>query len=137
MSPDSSRPISPNLAPSPSSQGGKRPLAAQRRLSADFILGGLTRFGALCILGMLVALLAVLTMAAWPSITTYKTRFLSSSQWRPNALEVPVHDAHGHVVLDADDNVVTKTLPPEFGAWPVIYGTVVSSILALIVRRSA
>ncbi len=91
----------------------------QAASDADFVLAGLTRFGAFCIIVMLVALLAVLTMAAWPSITTYKARFLYSSQWRPNSLDVPVHDAQGHVVFDSDGEMVTKTLPPEFGAWPV------------------
>jgi phosphate transport system permease protein len=81
---------------------------------------------------MLIALLVVLTIAAWPSITNYGARFLYSSQWRPNSLDVPVRDAKGHVTLDSDGEIVTKTMPPEFGALPVIYGTVVSSILALI-----
>jgi phosphate transport system permease protein len=95
-------------------------------------MAGLARLGALSILGMLIALLAVLAVAAWPSITRYGTRFLYSTQWRPNSLEVPVRDARGHIVYDEDDEIVTQTLPPEFGALPVIYGTTVSSLLALI-----
>jgi phosphate transport system permease protein len=91
----------------------------------------MARLGAVSILGMLVALLAVLTVAAWPSIATYGTSFLISSQWRPNALDVPMRDAQGHVVMK-DGEIVTQTVPPAFGALPVIYGTVVSSILALI-----
>jgi phosphate transport system permease protein len=101
-------------------------------LTADVFMAGLARLGALSILGMLIALLAVLAVAAWPSITRYGTRFLYSSQWRPNSLEVPVRDAQGHIVYDSDDEVVTKTLPPQFGALPVIYGTAGSSLLALL-----
>jgi phosphate transport system permease protein len=117
-----------------SSQPRRRSLVlSRRRWSADVVMGGLARLGALSILGMLIALLAVLAAAAWPSITRYGTRFLYSSQWRPNSLEVPVRDARGHIVYDEDDEIVTKTVPPQFGALPVIYGTAVSSLLALLV----
>lgn len=94
-------------------------------------MAGLARLGAVSILLMLLALIAVLTHTAWPSITQYGAKFLVSSEWRPNELEVPVKDAAGQLVFE-DGEMVTKTLPPVFGALPVIYGTVVSSILALV-----
>jgi phosphate transport system permease protein len=80
---------------------------------------------------MLAALIAVLACSAWPSITRYGAGFLVSSQWRPNELEVPVKDSQGRVVYE-DGEMVTRTEPPVFGALPVIYGTVVSSLLALL-----
>jgi phosphate transport system permease protein len=132
VSSDSSSSILPKLPAAQATEGCKRPLLGKRRLSADFVLAGLSRLGASFILLMLVALLVVLTMAAWPSITTYKARFLYTSQWRANSLDVPARDAGGRIVFDADGDMVTKTLPPQFGAWPVIYGTVVSSLLALL-----
>lgn len=132
MSSESSQPISPEPNSPPSGEGIRRSLRTKRRFNVDAVLAGFTRLGALCIIGMLVALLAVLTIAAWPSITQYKARFLTSSQWRANSREVSVRDAAGHIVFDSDGEMTTKTVPPEFGAWPVIYGTTVSSILALL-----
>ncbi len=73
---------------------------------------------------MLGLLLAVLVYAAWPSIQTFGWRFLVTSQWRPNELNVPALDAAGKTVI--------KTIPPEFGALPAIYGTAVSSLLAIV-----
>ena len=80
---------------------------------------------------MLVVLLSVLTYAAWPSIRTFGLGFLYTSQWRPNELSVPAHDAAGKVIME-DGEVVMKTMPPVFGALPAIYGTAVSSLLALV-----
>ena len=73
----------------------------------------------------------MLTYAAWPSIHTFGWQFLVTSQWRPNELTVPAHDAAGHVIIE-DGEVVMKTIPPAFGALPAIYGTAVSSMLALV-----
>jgi phosphate transport system permease protein len=94
-------------------------------------LEGFSRLGALSIITMLVVLLAALIYAAWPSVEAFGWRFLVTSQWRPNELNVPAHDAAGHVIIE-DGEVVMKTLPPVFGALPVIYGTAVSSVLAIV-----
>ena len=67
-----------------------------------------------------------------PSIRAFGPSFLVGREWRPNALEQPKRDAAGHVVY-ADGEMVTQTLPPAFGALPVIYGTAVSSAIALVV----
>ncbi len=121
----------PSLA-SASSGPRRRSMVAERRwLTTDAVMAGLARLGAVSILFMLAALIVVLTVTAWPSITEYGAKFLVSSEWRPNELEVPVKDAAGHNVFE-DGEMLTKTLPPTFGALPVIYGTVVSSILALV-----
>jgi phosphate transport system permease protein len=104
---------------------------ARRGISSDSIMAVLSQFAALTIVAMLFALLAVLTYAAWPSITTFGWKFLVTSQWRPNELTSPARDAAGKVIME-DGEVVMKTIPPVFGALPVIYGTAVSSILALL-----
>ena len=72
----------------------------------------------------------------WPTrrgraFTTFGWQFLVTSQWRPNELTCPARDAAGHVIME-DGEVVMKTIPPAFGALPAIYGTAVSSMLALV-----
>jgi phosphate transport system permease protein len=89
------------------------------------------RLGAGSLIAMLISLLVVLVYAAWLSIHTFGLEFLISSQWRPNELTVPVRDAAGNVVIE-NGQAVVKTIPPEFGALPAIYGTAVSSILAIV-----
>jgi len=80
---------------------------------------------------MLGTLLVVLGVSAAPSVRAFGPGFLVSTEWRPNELERPLRDASGKVVIE-DGEVVTETVPPAFGALPVIYGTFVSSSLALI-----
>jgi phosphate transport system permease protein len=108
-----------------------RALAMRRALSADAILASLARAGAVAVILILVILLGALAVGAWPSIERFGARFLVTSDWRPNELNVPLRNAHGGVVTE-DGEVVMQTLPPSFGALPVIYGTAVSSSLALI-----
>lgn len=120
-----------SLIPAPGDRRQRSFVLQYRWLSTDSVMAGLARLGAVSILLMLAALITVLAYSAWPSITHYGAEFLISSEWRPNELEVPVKDARGHIVYE-DGEMVTKTLPPVFGALPVIYGTVVSSILALL-----
>ena len=103
----------------------------RRRLTADAIMAGLAHVGAVGILLMLAALLGVLIVAAWPSIERFGARFLITGDWRPNELSVPLKDSLGHVVMQ-DGEVVMRTIPQSFGALPVIYGTAVSSLLALL-----
>lgn len=96
----------------------------------DLVLGLLTRGSAVLILGMLAALTVVLFVAAIPSFREFGPGFLVRSEWRANELDSPKLGPDGKVVIQ-DGEVVTETLPPEFGALPVIYGTTVSSVLAL------
>jgi phosphate transport system permease protein len=56
---------------------------------------------------ILVGLVALLLIESWPSIMRYGPGFVTSSTWDP----------------------VTE----EFGAWPYVYGTVFSSLLALLI----
>jgi phosphate transport system permease protein len=100
-------------------------------IGADSILQLLTTGAAVIVILMLVALVAILFRASLPSIHQYGAKFLVSSDWRPNELEVPKKDANGNVVIE-DGEVVTEKIPPAFGALPTMYGTAVSSLVALI-----
>lgn len=101
-----------------------------RRVGPDFLMANAARAAAVIVLLMLVALLAVLTYAAVPSIKAFGLHFLVSSEWRPNALQVPKVGPDGNVVIE-DGETVMQTIPPAFGALPVIYGTAGSSAVAL------
>jgi phosphate transport system permease protein len=107
-------------------------VARRRRFSADAALKWMARASAVVILAMLAALVGVLAWSAAPSVAEFGAHFLVSRQWRPNELEEPVRDAAGNVVME-DGEVKLAAVAPEFGALPVIYGTVVSSALALLV----
>ena len=103
----------------------------QQLLTSDRVMMGLARLGAIGLITMLVLLLVVLFYAAWPSIHTFGWRFLATSQWRPNELPVAARDAAGNVIVKNGEAVMT-TRPPEFGALPAIFGTAVSSMLAIV-----
>lgn len=83
------------------------------------------------ILAMIAALIIVLAYAAIPSVRTFGWSFITGSDWRPNEIEAPKRGPDGGVLIQ-DGEAVMETLPPKFGALPVIYGTAVSSILALV-----
>ena len=82
-------------------------------------LGLSTRASAVGLLLMLLALVAVLTSAAMPSVRTFGFSFLFTSEWRPNDIERPKVGPDGKVVME-DGEVVLETLPARFGALPVI-----------------
>src|SRR6476469_7356374 len=75
------------------------------------------------ILLMMGMLLAVLIYAAVPSVKTFGLKFFVDFAWRPNALEKAKRTADGKIVRDADGEAIMETIPPAFGALPVIYGT--------------
>lgn len=106
-------------------------VGARPRFGSDAVLSTLARAAAVAILLMLAALVAVLARAAVPSITQFGARFLITSEWRPNQLETPKLTADGTPVIE-DGETVMVVNPPVFGALPVIYGTAISSALALI-----
>ena len=90
------------------------------------------RDSAVVVLLMLVSLLSVLIIFSVPTIRTFGFSFITGSEWRPNAIDQPVRTADGHLVYDDDGNQVTREIPPMFGALPVIWGTSVSSVIALV-----
>ncbi|HZK80917.1 MAG TPA: phosphate ABC transporter permease subunit PstC, partial [Humisphaera sp.] len=80
---------------------------------------------------MIALLVMVLAHSAMPSFKTFGVKFLTTSTWRPNELVHTKRTPTGKIVRDADGEPVTETIPPVFGAAPVIFGTAVSSALAL------
>jgi len=83
------------------------------------------------VLIMLVALLGVLGYAAMPGIKAFGLHFLVGSDWRPNSVDQPKRGPDGKVEIE-DGEIVTETVPPSFGALPVIWGTTASSMLSLV-----
>lgn len=74
---------------------------------ADLIFGWAAKGAALLTLGMLLAILASLTIGAWPAIATYGLRFLTSTTWDP--------------------------VKEDFGGLVMIYGTLATSLIALVI----
>ena len=74
---------------------------------ADKLFGWLAKGAALLTLGLLIAIVTSLVIGAWPAIAKYGLGFLTSTTWDP------VRDEYGGLVM--------------------IYGTVVTSIIALLI----
>lgn len=74
---------------------------------ADRIFGVLAKGAALLTLALLFAILMSLTISAWPAISKYGLSFLTRSQWDP--------------------------VQEEFGGLVMIYGTIATSIIALLI----
>jgi phosphate transport system permease protein len=115
-----------------------RPSAAERtslvrtqwRFGADSLLWLLTTGSALIVMVLLAALLAVVVHASMPNIRQEGLKFLTTAEWDPPH-QVPKRDASGNTVIDDDGNTVMIDKPGVFGALAVIYGTAVTSTLAL------
>ncbi len=73
----------------------------------DRIFGWLAKGAALGTLGLLLAILLTLTVSAWPAISKYGLSFLTNTQWDP--------------------------VQEEFGGLVMIYGTVATSLIALLI----
>ncbi|MCX7257329.1 MAG: phosphate ABC transporter permease PstC, partial [Polaromonas sp.] len=84
------------------------PVKPMRRSSwPDRIFGWVALGAALLTMGLLLAILASLVVGAWPAISKYGTGFLTSTVWDP------VKDEYGGLVM--------------------IYGTLATSIIALLI----
>jgi len=142
MTPDSSATPAANalglsresMRQSPLGSGGSKAEAATLRRAriGDAMLDWACRLSAALIAVMLISLITVLVYSAWPAIKQFGLGFLVSSEWRANEIERPLRDAAGKLVL-RDGEPVMETLAPAFGALPVIWGTAVSSALALVI----
>ena len=74
---------------------------------ADKLFGFLAKSAAILTLGLLFGILASLVVGAWPAIVEYGLGFLTSTTWDP--------------------------VKNEYGGLVMIYGTVVTSIIALLI----
>ena len=72
---------------------------------ADTLFRGLTLLAALTVLGLIIAILGVLVVKAWPAFQTFGWHFFTGTEWDP--------------VLG------------KFSALTSIYGTVATSLVAL------
>ncbi|HZL33664.1 MAG TPA: phosphate ABC transporter permease subunit PstC [Tepidisphaeraceae bacterium] len=115
----------------PARQGGIF-RATGNTLGGDFYLALLARGSAGIVLLMLATLVPVLAIAAVPSIRGFGAGFLRTTRWSPEHEAQKRDPRTGFLVHDEDGEVIKKTVPGVFGALPVIYGTVVSSALALL-----
>jgi len=82
-----------------------RPVSRAR--IGDAIFSRLTLFFGLLIVVILMGLLIVLNIDAWPAIQKFGLSFLTSTEWNP--------------------------VKDEFGALPAIYGTLLSSLIGLLI----
>jgi phosphate transport system permease protein len=74
---------------------------------ADRVFGWLAKGAALLTLGLLIAILLSLTISAWPAISKYGLGFLTTATWDP--------------------------VKEEFGGLVMIYGTLMTSLIALLI----
>jgi phosphate transport system permease protein len=74
---------------------------------ADQLFGHLAKGSAFLTLGLLVAILGSLTISAWPAIEKYGLSFLANTAWDP--------------------------VKEEFGGLVMIYGTIATSVIALVI----
>ncbi len=98
--PSATQPVSAMIQPPPVKKPRSGPLA-------DLIFGWVAKGSALVTLGMLLAILASLTIGAWPAISKYGLGFLTSTTWDP--------------------------VKEEFGGLVMIYGTLATSFIALLI----
>jgi phosphate transport system permease protein len=81
--------------------------AARSGPLVDLVFAGLAKGAALLTLGLLIAILASLTVNAWPAISKYGLGFLTTANWDP--------------------------VKEEFGGLVMIYGTLMTSLIALLI----
>jgi len=95
---------SPAVAPSHSARSAH---AARHGVWADRLFAGAARGSALLTLALLLGILLSLVVGAWPAITQYGLSFLWRSVWDP--------------------------VQGEFGGLVMIYGTLMTSVIALLI----
>src|SRR5215468_28052 len=95
------------IASDTAAQAAERALNGKRNRTNDALFFHVTRFFAVLTLVTLVGIIVSLVVAAWPSITTFGLPFLWSPDWNAPA--------------------------EKFGALIPIYGTLVTSVIALLI----
>ncbi len=83
--------------------------ASRRRSREDMVFHRLTHFSALAILMLLGGIIVSLAIGAWPALSTFGVTFFVTQAWNP----------------------VTDT----FGGFASIYGTVITSLFAIVIAR--
>jgi phosphate transport system permease protein len=88
-------------------QFAERATTLKRFVAADSFFRYLTRAAALLVLAILLGFFASLVIGAWPAFRTFGADFLVAQTWNP--------------VTD------------KFGALPPVYGTIVTSVIAMLI----
>jgi phosphate transport system permease protein len=88
-------------------QFAERSTTLKRFVAADSFFRYLTRAAALLVLAILLGFFASLVIGAWPAFRTFGADFLVAQTWNP--------------VTD------------KFGALPPVYGTIVTSVIAMLI----
>ncbi len=96
-----------SIAPG-SAEGREKALAAFK--AGDRLFSFLTKIAALTVLAMLGGIIISLVIGAWPAISAYGFDFLTTQRWAPNARPQPI-----------------------LGGLGPLYGTLVSSVIALLI----
>ncbi|MGH8402557.1 MAG: phosphate ABC transporter permease subunit PstC, partial [Gammaproteobacteria bacterium] len=79
----------------------------RRSAAADTLFRGITRIAALLVLALVIAIMVVLLVQAWPAFRHFGWHFFANSEWDP---------AHS-----------------RFSALTSIFGTLVTSLIAMII----
>ncbi len=124
----------PPSSPSPDAPSDDPAPRAPAPFDVDKVLKAGAYGAAITILFMMGALLTVLIVAAIPSVKKYGAGFLTGTVWQPNELRSPryISADSAEIAKDANGEDIVDVSPPKFGALPMIYGTAVSSGIALI-----
>lgn len=119
------QPITPPLLP------GNAPARVGRatRSWGDSLLKWSATGAAVLLPVMLVVLVLVMVEAAWPAFRQQGLSLIWGRDWKPGG--VALLDAQGMPRMDEDGNVMVSG--PVFGALPMIWGTVASSVIALVI----
>ena len=88
----------------------KRADTLRKLAGTDKLFYWLTRIAAVSVLGLLGGIIISLLIGAWPAISTYGLRFLTTVRWAPNAMPEPI-----------------------FGGLSPIIGTLITSLVAMLI----
>ena len=101
------RSASPGAVSRPPGASHKRETRIHGRQTGDRVYSFVVTLAALCVPLLLILIATVVALGAWPGLRTFGLSFLTSSEWDP--------------------------VQNRYGAAPAIYGTLVTSLLALVI----
>lgn len=99
-----------------------------RRINGDKVFQGIVIACAVFVIFLLVAIVLVLLYRSQETISKFGLSFFTGTTWDP----VP-RAAGESVRINGEVVVLTEAISGVFGAFPYIYGTVMTSILALLI----
>jgi phosphate transport system permease protein len=113
----------PTVPPPPTRRASvARRVVDRLRDNEEHVWRGSARAASIIPLAGLVFALTVLAIKAWPAVRVNGLSFLTSSEWRPGSTYGATVHTHG----------VAHPLGSDYGAWPLIAGTLQTSAIAVI-----